>query len=147
MKIAHRLGARVLCQPNETADFSVALKELLSCKAQRDIEIYVIEPEEGTTTALVQSSLSKESDINQLVKYIVANLPPEEKSQLCQEAESRVDEHCDFFLRLDKNEWMGNRKLKLTSSGNCFHLTFAMAAYPKTKERAIMLVKQIFKTG
>lgn len=146
MKIAHNLAIRVLCLPKEVDDVSISLKLLLGCGKEKEIAISTTEPPEGATSVLVQSSLKKESDINHLVKFIANNLNTEEKKQIFQEAESRVDEHLDFFLRFDKDEWMQNKKLKLTTKGNCFHLTFAMAAYPKSKGKVVALVKEIFKT-
>ncbi len=146
MKIAHYLAARVLCLPKEVDEVSASLKSLLGCGKEKEAVITTTEPPEGATSTLVQSSLKKESDTNRLMKFIVANLSNEGKNQIYTEAESRVDKHLDFFLRFDKDEWMQNKKLKLTTKGNCFHLTFSMAAYPKSKGKAVALIKEIFKT-
>ncbi len=147
MKSAHYLAARALCLPKEVGDVSSSLRLLLGCGKEKEVVISSTEPPEGATSVLVQSSLKKESDINHLMKFISRNLSNEEKLQIIQEAELRVDDHLDFFLRFDKEEWMQHRKLQLTTKGNCFHLAFAMAAYPKSKERAVALVKEIFKTA
>jgi len=147
MKRAHYLAARVLCLPSEIEHVSSALKLLMGGGENKQIAVSATEPTEGATFALVQTSLKKESDINALFKFITTHLSEQEKKQLVQEADSRIDDHLDFFIRFDKEEWMSHKKLKLTTQGNCFHLTFAMAAYPKNKERAVALVKEIFKTA
>ncbi len=69
-----------------------------------------------------------------------------DKETVVSEANFRVDEHLDLFLRFEKPLWMNEKKLALTTSGNCFHLTFTLAAFPKKKARAIEMVKEIFKT-
>jgi RNA-binding protein len=54
--------------------------------------------------------------------------------------ELRVDENCNFYLRLDKDSFLKDEIL-LTEEGDCFHLTFSVAAYPKSKENALVVLK------
>jgi len=71
----------------------------------------------------------------------------QDKEILLKETDKYVDDHLDLFLRFERTAWTEHKKLALTTLGDCFHLTFAMAAYPKKKDRAVEIVRQIFKTG
>ena len=145
MKFGHYLTARVLCSKTDTVALSTSLKRLLGCGIEKDV-VVTIDSSDDDAPALVHSFLKKETDINHFFKFLVKQFPVQDKQTILQEIDSRVDDHLDFFLRIDKMEWLTHERVSLTSSGDCFHLTFAMAAYPKSKERAIALVKEIFKT-
>ena len=57
--------------------------------------------------------------------------------------EDRLDEECNFFIRLDKEKLM-NGECWITDSGDCYHIKISVAAFPKKKERAKQVVEQIF---
>lgn len=147
MKLAHYLAARVLSPPKDIGQVSDALKVLLSSgNAGRDIPVTVHQGDGSSQSALLTSFLRKESEINRLLRFIASGISEEEKKTIITGAEQRVDDRLDFFLRFDREPWLTERKLALTTTGDCFHLTFSMAAYPKRKERAVSLVREIFKT-
>ena len=58
--------------------------------------------------------------------------------------ESRLDKNLDLFLRFEKDTWINERKLVLTDSGKCFHLRISIAAFPKNREVALNVVKDLF---
>ncbi len=148
MKLAHYLAARVLCSKTDAEKTSSALKELLSSgNSHSEIPVTESPGEEPTQLVLLSSFLKKESDINHLLKYIIKNISAKDRELIADEAEMRVDDHLDFFIRLDKEAWILGRKIILTTLGDCFHLTISLAAFPKRKDRAVALVRQIFKTG
>ena len=148
MKLAHYLAARVLCPRDDVEKTSLALSELLSAGyALEKVPITQNPVEESSQAILLASFLRKESGINHLFKFIAAKISAEDRQSVANESEQRVDNHLDFFLRFDRESWVAHRKLALTPKGECFHLTFSMAAYPKSRERAAALVRQIFKTG
>jgi len=147
MKLAHYLAARVLSLPSDIERNSDALRALLSSgNAGRDIPVTVHQGDGSSQSALLTSFLRKESEINRLLRFIASGISEEEKKTIITEAEQRVDDRLDFFLRFDREPWLTERKLVLTTKGDCFHLTFSMAAYPKSRERAIALVKQVFSS-
>ena len=88
--------------------------------------------------------LIKTSLINQFLDFILENLDDVQKGTLIQQAESRLDENLDFFIRFDKDSWVKNEKLELTDSGKCFHLKMSVAAFPTKREVALGIVKKIF---
>lgn len=147
MKLAHHLAARVLSNSSETEENSDALRALLSSgKGGAKITVSSSPGEQPSQPVLLASSLRKDSDINRVLRFIANNLSREDRKAIVDEAEKYVDEHPDFFLRFGREPWLRDRKLALTTTGDCFHLTFSMAAYPKRKERAVSLVREIFKT-
>ena len=56
---------------------------------------------------------------------------------------NRVDEDCNLFFRLDKSKIL-NGEYELTDKGDCFHVKIKIATYPKSREKALELVKNSF---
>ena len=93
---------------------------------------------------ILEAALSKNNIINQFLRNILANLDENQKSQILLQMESRLDKNLDFFLRFDKNAWINEKKLILTDSGKCFHVRISIAAFPKKRDVALNLVKDLF---
>ena len=89
--------------------------------------------------------LAKTNLINQFLDFISDNLNEEQKQTILRQAESRLDENLDFFIRFDKEEWIQNNKLELTDSGKCFHLRMSVAAFPRKREVALNIVKELLE--
>mgnify|MGYP001495793528 CR=1 FL=1 len=66
-----------------------------------------------------------------------------EKATLLQQLSSRLDDNLDFFLRFEKTDVFA-KKLKLTDTGDCFHLKLSVAAFPKSKKRALELLTEFW---
>ena len=88
--------------------------------------------------------LIKTSLTNEFLDFILEHLDDVQKGTLIQQAESRLDENLDFFIRFDKDSWVKNEKLELTDSGKCFHLKMSVAAFPTKREVALGIVNKIF---
>lgn len=58
--------------------------------------------------------------------------------------EKRIDDSCNFYLRLDKLSFLDDEYL-LTEKGDCVHFTFNIAAYPKNKDVAIKVFKEFLE--
>jgi RNA binding exosome subunit len=56
----------------------------------------------------------------------------------------RVDEHQQFYLRLDKKAWK-QKNIQLTDKGNCYHITFHLVTYPKNTRKAQEEMTNMFK--
>ena len=78
--------------------------------------------------------------MNKFLENLLNNLSKGQKEQILREDESRLDENLDFFIRLDKDSWINDKKLELTDSGKCFHLKISIAAFPKKREVALKVV-------
>ena len=94
---------------------------------------------------IFEAALAKDSLIKQFLNNLLSNLGEVQKGQLIQQAESRLDNEMNFFIRFDKDSWINDRKLYLTDSGKCFHLKMSIASFPKKREVALKVVKELFK--
>jgi|TARA_B100001971_G_scaffold210755_1_gene236908 hypothetical protein len=93
---------------------------------------------------IFEVALTKDKHISKFLDNLVENIDEEQRKLISEQLESRLDENLDFFLRFDKDEYLKNNKLKLTDSGNCFHIEMSIAAFPKKREIALGIVKGIF---
>lgn len=93
---------------------------------------------------ILEATLTKERHIKEFLKNLLKNLDDAQKKNILDEAESRLDENSDFFLRFDKDELVEHNKLVLTDSGNCFHIKISIAAFPKKRDIALENIKNIF---
>ena len=94
---------------------------------------------------IFEAALAKDSLIRQFLNNLLSNLGEVQKGQLIQQAESRLDNEMNFFIRFDKDSWINDRKLYLTDSGKCFHLKMSIASFPKKREVSLKVVKELFK--
>ncbi len=88
--------------------------------------------------------LEKEKHTGKFLENLVKNLDVHQKNKILDQIESRLDSNLSFFLRFDKNEYVGENRLVLTDSGNCFHAEINIAAFPRKMEAAIDVVRKIF---
>jgi RNA binding exosome subunit len=93
---------------------------------------------------IFEVTIAKTSLISRFLKALLEKMDADQKSAVLQQAESRLDENLDFFLRFDKYAWVNDKILRLTDSGKCFHLRISMAAFPKKRELALNAVKGLF---
>ena len=92
---------------------------------------------------IFEIALTKHNLINQFLKNLFSNLDESQRNQISNQTESRLDENLDFFLRFDKDSWVNDKKLILTDSGKCFHIKMSIAAFPKKREVALNVIKDL----
>ena len=93
---------------------------------------------------VLEIALTKTNLISQFLSNLLENLSKEQKGEILQQINSRLDNNLDFFLRFDKESWINDKKLVLTDSGKCFHLKISVAAFPKKREVALNVIKNLF---
>ena len=81
---------------------------------------------------------------NDFLDFLLNKFSDEQKRLLISQAESRLDANLDFFIRIDKDHWVNEREFWLTDSGSCFHIKLAVAAYPKKRDAALLLIRKLF---
>ena len=116
-----------------------------------DIEKEKILLKESTATGFDEKEikifevfLDKDRHINAFLENLVGRMNDEVKEWILMQAESRLDEECNFFLRFSKDKLIDENELWLTDQGNCFHIKMNIAAFPKKREKAKKVVEQIF---
>lgn len=118
--------------PFSLEDNKVALKKTVATGFnERKIEIFEV-------------ALAKNSLINEFLENLLNNLGEGQKNKILQQIESRLDRNMDFFLRFGKDAWINDKKLELTDSGKCFHVRISVAAFPKKREVALNIVRELF---
>ena len=93
---------------------------------------------------IFDATLTKTNLINQFMENLMKKMDSEQKTLILQQSESRLDQNLDFYLRFDKDLWIEDKKIALTDSGKCFHLKISIAAFPKNREVALNIVKELF---
>lgn len=148
MHAVHKIILQVFAAPEENAE---AVKQGLLALIPFSLEDARIQVQDKKATGFNERTLhiytielQRESDTNQFLGWLMGKLGPEQKDQLWRQRESRLDEELKFYIRLDKDAWL-EKRLVITDFGNCYHLTFNIAAYPATREKAMRIIETILK--
>jgi len=94
---------------------------------------------------ILEIELEKEKHTNIFLKTLNSRLDKEQKELLIRQAESRLDEEFNFFIRFDKEKLLNEGKYWVTDSGSCFHVKMNIACFPRKKEVALRIIQNIFK--
>jgi len=97
------------------------------------------------TIQILEIMLEKERHIKQFLEHLLSKLSQEAKELILRQAESRIDEDCNFYLRFSKDKLVNEKELWITDQGNCFHIKINLACFPKNKEKAIEIINKLFK--
>ncbi|MCP3686229.1 MAG: hypothetical protein GY861_26590 [bacterium] len=87
--------------------------------------------------------IKKERHTKQFLEKLKESLNDDQKDLIKKQAETRLDEELNFFLRFDKEKLMQENLLWITDSGNCFHFRMSVATFPKKREKAIAVINEI----
>ncbi|MBA3064439.1 hypothetical protein FP803_03295 [Candidatus Woesearchaeota archaeon] len=93
---------------------------------------------------ILEVYLEKESHTNLFLNNLTKNLTDEQKLLIKKQADSRLDDELNFFLRFDKSKLINEGRLWLTDKGDCFHIKIKIAAFPHKREAALKIIEKIF---
>ena len=149
MKYFHSIKLTVFSYEHENSEeiFSSFLK-FLPFDLEKNKSVVIKRNASGfneSKITIFEVILKKTNPVNQFIEFILKGLDEVQKEALVQQLESRLDENLDFFIRFDKEEWLKNGKLELTDSGKCFHLKMSVAAFPRKREIALRLVRELLE--
>lgn len=151
MKLAHQIKLKVFSYGKHSEDDKLILGKLLEF-FPFDLEEEKIELKKTGALGMNENQitiyevvLTKEKHISRFLENLKEKINGDQKKLILDQLESRLDENLDFFIRIDKDEYVKNGKLKLTDSGNCFHLKMSIAAFPKKRDIALGIVNNLFK--
>ena len=148
MKYAHSIKLNVFSYENENREkiLNSFLKFFPFNIEENKIELNtsIAKGFNESAIAIFEIVLTKPNLINCFLEFILNNLSQEQKQTILKQSESRLDGDFNFFVRFDKDEWINNNKLELTDSGKCFHLRMSVAAFPRKREVALNIVKELF---
>lgn len=146
MKFAHSITITVFIKEDEDKELA---KQKLQSLIPETIEKEKLKIEEQTATglndkkiAILKITIEKENHTKKFIENLLTKLGPEQKDTLIKQLDTRIDEECNFYIRLDK-EQLSEDKYSLTDSGNCYHIKIVIAAYPAKKDSAIQAALQM----
>ena len=149
MKYCHSIKATVFSKEDENQNkvLESFLKSFPFSLSENKIELKKKSAEGFSDKKIVifEVLLSKEKHVRLFLENFIKNLTKQQKEVLIEQTESRLDDNLDFFIRIDKTYWMEFGKIEITDSGNCFHLRLSIAAFPKKRENAINVIKELCK--
>ena len=151
MKIAHSVRITVFVKEGEDeGKIKSKLLELIPFNLEEE----KLELKEQIATGFNESKikifeivLEKDRHIEAFLEKLVEGLSEETKELILRQAESRLDDDCNFFLRFSKEKLIEENDLWVTDQGNCFHIKINVAAFPKKREIAMEIIRNVFKVG
>src|SRR3989344_3789980 len=146
MRLVYAITLSAFAKAHEDAkEIEDALRALVPFDFEKEKLKVQVQNAEGfeSTIRIITIQLTKVTHTNEVLKFLFGKLEPEQKDALKEQTESRLDESLDYFVRFDKTEWVNERKLVITDTGNCIHCKIALAVYPKKRELAVALVQRL----
>ena len=142
MIIAHHVAVTVFASGDEEATL-LGLAKLFPFSMTDEkitIERQRAEGFRERIITVLRVRLAKQRQIRAFLEQLFSHLDLE---TLRRQLESRLDEHLDFFIRLDKPALISG-DWQLTDGGDCYHLRISVAAFPHTREVAIGVLQNAF---
>ncbi len=142
---AHHVTVTAYASPGDVEELRGTLEELLP--EDTEVEENTLEPEEEGgvfTQELIElkAVVKKQKRIREFTEKVLGSLDEYDR-RLAEEIESCVDDSCNLYLRLSKQEAAdGNVVLE---SKDPIHVRFKIAAYPAKKENALKVVEELLK--
>jgi len=146
MRLAHRITITAFEKPEETS-INESIQKLIPFNLEEQKIKLEIQKAKGFNEKIIKIytiTLLKESHIKEFLTEFIQRLTQEQKETILSQTETRLDEHYDFFIRIDKEAWKED-KIWLTDTGNCYHIRISLAVYPKNKQKAIESIKKIIE--
>ncbi|MEM4336831.1 MAG: RNA-binding domain-containing protein [Candidatus Woesearchaeota archaeon] len=146
MKLAHTIKLSVFVnEGEEEAQILERMKSFLPLDF--DIEKITIQRQKATglkenKIIILTLNLEKEKHTNVFIETLINNLNQKQREILLREAQSRLDNELNFYIRIDKKKLMEENKFYITDSGNCFHIKIHIAAFPKKREKALEVIRR-----
>ena len=150
MKLTHQIKLKVFSYEKHNEDDKLILDKFLEFFPfdLKDNKIEFNKKEvlgfDEKKITIYEVVLTKEKHMNKFLDNLKKNVDAEQQKLILEQLETRLDEKLDFFIRFDKDEYLKNTNLRLTDSGNCFHLKMSIAAFPKKRDIALRIVKEMF---
>ena len=87
--------------------------------------------------------LEKQKMIKDFLSNLIGKLSEEQKNLIVAQAETRLNDEMQFFLRFDKVKFLSD-ELWLVEHGECVHIRMTLACYPHSRENALKIVEELF---
>ncbi|MCD6590104.1 hypothetical protein J7K74_02885 [Candidatus Woesearchaeota archaeon] len=149
MELAKHVAIRVFVKPEDEESLILeALKKLVGINSEDFEKCLKREEAMGFNERriiILRVILEKRRLINAFLKNLFSSLTPEDKKVILNQLESRIDEYCHFYIRLEKDLLLQD-VYSLTDTGNCFHIDITLPVYPCKKEKAKIIARRIIES-
>ena len=150
MKKLNTVTIRVFSYESEDAEaVKKGLASFISLDLEKEkiaVEKSVSKGDEGEEDITIfQLMLVKEKHTNAFLRFIGEKISQKDKETILKQAETRLDEELNFFIRFNKDKILNEQKYELAYDGNCYHIRMNIAAFPHKRETALETVREIFK--
>lgn len=146
MKLLNNIKIRFISEDKEQLE-QVVDKLLFWAEIEDESKAdLVIEEATGLKDQLIyvmHLMITNSKQVKLMLENIKTHIDEDNSKTIIETVESRVDDDLNLFLRFETKESC-EEKLVLTDEGKCIHFTLNLAAFPKKREKAIEIVKQIF---
>ncbi len=135
----HSLSFRTFCQATE--DEAKVVQALRFVTGAEAVERSVSEGYHGNKIIVLESAITSRKKIDSFF----SRLSRSELEQILATLDSRVDEECALFFRLDKQDAY-QEKLRLTSGEDVISVRGKIECYPKRRETALTGAREYFES-
>jgi len=151
---AHNIRISVfICEDEENSiEKEQKLKDIFRSMIPVDFEREKLAVAEHTASGfnekkikIIELTMEKEAHTNRFLKNLNKYLSDSQRQLILSQKETRLDDGLLFYLRFDKDILLDEGKLILTDAGSCVHIRMSIAAFPRNREAALMVIGKIFK--
>ncbi len=119
----HWIKLRLVCNATEREELLLEIMEELASGAE--VSISRVQGHHGNPIAVMEAELSRNRDI----RAFFPKLGPAIAAELREEMDSRLDEDCSFYFRLDKQEAVQG-EWRIALHGDVISVTAKVVAHP-----------------
>jgi len=148
MKKAHNVKMKVFCKEGENQEkLEEVFHKLLEIDFEKEKVNFKKKNAQGfeeKNIIIIELVLDKERHIRAFLDKLNEMMSKDQKELLIKQADSRIDDNLHFFIRLDKKKML-NGECWISDKGDCYRVEISIAAFPKKKDIALGVLKEIFK--
>ncbi|MBW2972538.1 hypothetical protein KY359_05875 [Candidatus Woesearchaeota archaeon] len=148
MKLAHNMTLSVFSYESDGED-TEQIAAALASLCPFDLEQEKLSVKRTSATGfqerkiiILELTLTKERHTTKFLEHLKSSLSQSNRSLLLRQAESRLDNELNFFIRLDKPKLLADNRFWLTDSGDCFHIKISVAAYPANRDAGLKVIRE-----
>ena len=134
----HWVRVKAICYATENEDLICDTVSQLA--GTEDLEIDISEGLHNNPLTVVDANLSK----NKEYATLFTNLGKDILAQLSEDLDSRVDDDCVFYMRLDKQKAVCG-EYEISHGGDVISITAKIMAHPAKKEVALGIIRDYLK--
>ncbi|MBW2970878.1 hypothetical protein KY320_01825 [Candidatus Woesearchaeota archaeon] len=144
---AHQIDIRVFCKPeDDKAQIEKAFMSLLPFDTAKE-KVRISKKNaigfNKRVITIIETTLKKQRHINSFLDALSQMMNQNQKQNIITNCRKLIDDHLCIFFRFDKLEFVKDRKLRITDSGECFHIKVSLAAFPRKLQNAEQTLRDI----